>query len=1050
MPVDDMEAVSIGEASYQLAGNYAEAFQQKVLNKGNAIEVLPSIHEGDFEQDTIEVKFPKAKDGISFPKFSLSFDYFFQEKEQGFWAIVPALAIESFGKTKETLEKHLQETIYLDFVRTKRINVVQQILTTLWFEMVNIEQSEMLLRFLTPAEVDNQSSSNEEQPLLPAVAIKRTFTKRQTYGRALEIAQLEQALQNPFNRNVLLVGTAGVGKTALVHEVVRLFKLKQVNLEFWETTASKMVKELIRDTGWQDNIALLIKELKGTNRILFIRNLMELFEVGQYEGNSLSIGSYLRTHISRGELNIIAECNEEELAEIELKNPNYTNLFHVIRLDTPIQELDEIILKKVNDVATQKKVVVDPTVIQEVIRLNQRYTPYSGFPGKPIRFMENLLMDIDPSETLNRSTVIQYFCEDTGMPTFMVDPTIPMDMVKVRHHFANNLFGQAMAVDAVADTLALVKAALNRTEKPIASFLFVGPTGVGKTELAKLLAQFMFGSRDRMIRFDMSEYSDPYALGRLIGSSYGKDGVLTAAVRRAPFCVILFDEIEKAHPKFYDLLLQMLGEGRLTDNRGKLVNFCSTIIIMTSNIGASRPAPVNIQRRNEQTDIQQHYLSAIQQHFRPELYNRVDQIIPFLPLSAETVRYVIEREIEQLKKREGIQFRPLQLNIKNEVLDYLAKIGYDEKYGARYLQRTLRDELVLPLSQQLNLQDHDDRLEIDISMQSENQVDIKVKVDPMGVDLYLEELDKIVSTDHASELRRRIHHMQDGVSYVSLLNELDILEANKKRHKNNFWKDQQAAARYYKILQLKAKTEQHTLAIENIENELSLACLGLKPYDVALEDQLETWNIQFSSLKKELCAFLRPELNRCFIKIYGIPTAPMLAFYIELLKYKQSEFNIQSIWFEENYYQDKKQQNALNVDQLPEDLYIKQVEETPSPNSWKTPQKRAILIGTEIEVEGDCVFLYYKAEAGLHRLKFSKDEDYRYLVEVNHKFSPIPDNIHRREAYRRGTPLRTIDPTTIKDIRFDIHREYDRNQLLPMLVKAMDKQFEWLLDAEVF
>ena len=281
----------------------------------------------------------------------------------------------------------------------------------------------------------------------------------------------------------------------------------------------------------------------------------------------------------------------------------------------------------------------------------------------------------------------------------MVDPDIPMNLQAVRAHFKSEVFGQDVAVDRIVDVLASVKTALTKKGKPIASFLFVGPTGVGKTEIAKVLAKFMFGRRDRMIRFDMSEFSDPYSVQRLTGEGFFQDGILTAAVRREPFCVLLFDEIEKAYPSFYDLLLQLLGEGRLTDSRGRLVNFCSTIIIMTSNIGAAnlQGNRISLVQEDSPQSVNQHFLSAVQQHFRPELFNRIDQVIAFQPLDRDTVRFVVEREMNLFKKREGIQFRNLDLSISEEVLDHLAKIGYDYRYGARYLQRTIRTQLVIPL-----------------------------------------------------------------------------------------------------------------------------------------------------------------------------------------------------------------------------------------------------------------------------------------------------------------------------------------------------------------
>ena len=398
-----------------------------------------------------------------------------------------------------------------------------------------------------------------------------------------------------------------------------------------------MIKELTGDTGWQDNLATLCAELTGTKNLLFIRNLLELFEVGQYQGNEVSMAEYLRAYISRGEISIISECSEEERARIELRSPNFLSFFQIIQVAEPKKELEHIVLQKANDLAKDKNLQLHEEAIKESIRLHRRFQPYAGFPGKPIRFLESIILNKSPesSKVIGRKEVVQNFCEETGMPLFMVDPEVPMEPAKVKGKFNTQVFGQELAVEQVVDTLSAVKTALSRTGKPIASFLFVGPTGVGKTELAKILSAFMFGSTHRMVRFDMSEFSDPYSVMRLMGENYFADGLLTSAVRREPFCVLLFDEIEKAHPSFYDLLLQMLGEGRLSDSRGQLVNFCSTIIIMTSNIGAAgmQQTPISWKGERSADEVTAHFRSAVEKHFRPELFNRIDKVIPFEPLS---------------------------------------------------------------------------------------------------------------------------------------------------------------------------------------------------------------------------------------------------------------------------------------------------------------------------------------------------------------------------------------------------------------------------------
>ncbi|MCB0626109.1 MAG: ATP-dependent Clp protease ATP-binding subunit, partial [Saprospiraceae bacterium] len=260
----------------------------------------------------------------------------------------------------------------------------------------------------------------------------------------------------------------------------------------------------------------------------------------------------------------------------------------------------------------------------------------------------------------------------------------------------------------------------------------------------KVLAEFMFGSRDRLTRFDMSEYSSAYDVMRLTGLSFRNDGLLTSAVRREPFCVLLFDEIEKAHSDFSDLLLQILGEGRLTDSRGKLVNFCSCIVIMTSNIGASKMQGnrISLKKELDTKQVTEHFLSAVRAYFRPELFNRIDQVIPFEPLSRPVVRQVVDRELQLLQEREGIRFRRMHLQLAPEVYDYLAEHGYHAQYGARHLQRIIRERLIVPLARALNAEDFDDQLVVTVAPDGE-KLRVEVEADPLGLELLFEELEKI-------------------------------------------------------------------------------------------------------------------------------------------------------------------------------------------------------------------------------------------------------------------------------------------------------------------
>jgi len=304
VPLMDAEAIRINEPIHLLAGKYAEVFQRKVLNKGDFLQILNEFVEGAYTKDTIIVSLPSAKDKISYPSLSLEFDYFFQEKEKGIWGIVPTLGVESYAYSLALLEENLEDAILLEFARKERLKSVQSIIAAIWYESVAIEKKEISLQFPSLKELEVLGDGSQEL-LLPKIAQKIDINRRVVYGRKEALDQLSKALKGRFNRNVLLVGASGVGKTALVWEIIRQRNKRKVEGEFWETTASVMIKDLTGNTGWQDGLSMVCRELAKTKDILFIRNFMELFEVGQYEGNSVSMADYMRPFIGRGEVTLV-------------------------------------------------------------------------------------------------------------------------------------------------------------------------------------------------------------------------------------------------------------------------------------------------------------------------------------------------------------------------------------------------------------------------------------------------------------------------------------------------------------------------------------------------------------------------------------------------------------------------------------------------------------------------------------------------------------------------------------------------------------------------
>jgi ATP-dependent Clp protease ATP-binding subunit ClpC len=372
--------------------------------------------------------------------------------------------------------------------------------------------------------------------------------------------------------------------------------------------------------------------------------------------------------------------------------------------------------------------LVDEALVP-IVELAERYLPYEAFPGKAARLYDDVRASHELSSTrpsdgklapIRANDVFEHFSVRTGIPTFLLLEDRTLRLETIQEHFDRRLVGQEQAKRVVGEAVCVVKAGLQPSGKPLASFLFVGPTGVGKTELARALSELLFGSADRLVRFDMSEYTDPFAAERLIRGTERGEGLLTRQVREQPFCVILLDEIEKAHPAVFDLLLQVCGEGRLTDGRGKTAYFHNAILIMTSNLGAAhRRATVGFEARAA-TDVA-YYTKEVDKTFRPEFVNRLDRIVAFRSLTFDEMLGVARLAVERVKTRRGIVQRQLELQVSEPALELLAADGFSDAYGARALRRYVDEHLVNPIGRLLCAKPY--RAKIDL-------VDVRTDADP--------------------------------------------------------------------------------------------------------------------------------------------------------------------------------------------------------------------------------------------------------------------------------------------------------------------------------
>ncbi len=312
-------------------------------------------------------------------------------------------------------------------------------------------------------------------------------------------------------------------------------------------------------------------------------------------------------------------------------------------------------------------------------------------------------------EEVDAEDVADVVSKWTGIPVTRMLESERAKLIRLEDEIHKRVVGQNDAVSAVANAIRRSRTGLQDINKPIGSFIFLGTTGVGKTEIARALAEYLFDDEHAMVRIDMSEYMEKFSVSRLIGAppgyvGYEEGGQLTEAVRRKPYSVVLLDEIEKAHPDVFNILLQVLDDGRLTDNQGRTVNFRNTIIIMTSNLGSQM-----IQERLENVsdedvenvlgDLRFKLIELLRRTIRPEFLNRIDEVVLFKPLTRKEIREIVNIQIDKVTKM--VSERDIKLEVDDEAKDWLAKLGYDVTYGARPLKRTIQKYLINPLSQEL-------------------------------------------------------------------------------------------------------------------------------------------------------------------------------------------------------------------------------------------------------------------------------------------------------------------------------------------------------------
>ena len=529
------------------------------------------------------------------------------------------------------------------------------------------------------------------------------------------VQELEHTIYRPDAGAVVLVGPRGAGKTALVHGALRRHIDANVGRDrsklqkIWQLDPMRVISGMSVIGQWQRRMAVVLDHLRSRlredHRIdkpdhLYCDNLVALLSVGKSAQNTLTLADVLRPQLEKRAFTMIGEATPEAWQKVQQRDRRFADLFRVVRIDPlPRDTAIRIVGWRRAELEQQHGCNIESAAMAELLKLERRFAGDEVLPGSAIRVLDRLALR-HAKKTVGRSEVLAAYAAAYHFREKLFSRHVGLAPAEAAAHFAARLIGQPEARARLVDVVALVKSGLAAPGKPLSSLLFIGPTGVGKSEAAKLLADYLFEDEGGLVRFDMNEYVDAGALDRLIGDAQRPDGQLTQAVRQRRACVLLLDEIEKAHPAVHDLLLQLLGEGRLTDALGRTTDFSQCVVILTSNLGAAQASRQTGFTR-QAADVAHTYREAVERFFRPEFLNRIDQVVGFSPLGAEDIAAIARLQLERVLSRDGFVRRLTFLNVSAQALDHLAEIGHDEALGARALKRGIERVLTGPIAQQL-------------------------------------------------------------------------------------------------------------------------------------------------------------------------------------------------------------------------------------------------------------------------------------------------------------------------------------------------------------
>jgi ATP-dependent Clp protease ATP-binding subunit ClpC len=518
-----------------------------------------------------------------------------------------------------------------------------------------------------------------------------------------------------------LTGEAGVGKTAIVEGLAqRILKSEVPKNLLGKRVVTLDLGLIVAGTKYRGEFEERMKKLlaevkKATNIILFVDELHTIVGTGSTEG-SLDIANMFKPAMARGEIQVIGATTLNEYRKFIESDSALERRFQSILVEPPTMEETLNILKGIiGRYEEYHEVAFLPEALEAAVQLSVRYITDRQLPDKAIDLIDEAAARVilkGKRKTVNAEDIAEIVALWKGIPITQVTRSESDRLLAMADELKKFVIGQDEAINALTKAIKRAKAGLKDPKRPIGSFIFLGPSGVGKTELAKRLAQFMFGSENNLIRIDMSEYTEKHTTSRLIGAppgyvGYDEGGQLTEPVRRKPYSIILFDEIEKAAPEVHNLLLQIMDDGQVTDSNGRKVDFKNTVVIMTSNVGTNLMRKdatfgfVTQGDRDKRTydKMKESVLEELKRAFSPEFLNRIDDTIIFRILDKQDMRLISRVMMGDLDKR--LRENKIELQLSDEALDFIVDKGYVENLGARPLRHRLQEYVENPLADKL-------------------------------------------------------------------------------------------------------------------------------------------------------------------------------------------------------------------------------------------------------------------------------------------------------------------------------------------------------------